>query len=55
VLSRMEAGLSGTIFLDPSEDLWLGELMLLLGSSARMECNFRSFVMGTCRMNYMKF
>jgi hypothetical protein len=40
VLSRTEVGLSGTTFLDPSEVLLLGELMLLAGSSARMECKY---------------
>lgn len=40
MLSRTEVGLSGTTFLDPSEVLLLGELMLLAGSSARMECKY---------------
>jgi hypothetical protein len=42
VLSRTEAGLSGTTSLDPSEDLLLGELTLLPGSSVRTECKFCS-------------
>lgn len=40
MLSRMEAGLSGTTFLDPSEVLLLGEHTLQLGFSVRTECKF---------------
>jgi len=37
---RMEAGSSGITLWRDLEVLWLGELMLLAGSSARMECKF---------------
>jgi len=43
VLLKMGAGSSGITFLDPSVVLLLGELMLLVGSSARMECNLIQF------------
>ena len=41
MLSRMEAGLNGTTFLDHSEVLLLGEHTLLLGSSVKTESKLR--------------
>jgi len=50
---RMEVGSSGIMFLDLLEVLLLGELMLLVGSSARMECKFHSFAVGWIGLDWM--
>lgn len=41
---NLEIGLSGTMYWEVSEDLWLGELMLLLGFNARMECKLKNAI-----------